>query len=235
MKNLAVKFAVIESRFHKDVSIRSYLGLTPEAGLRRVLGLLQPEARTSLLFAFTENALLSILEDELEVQMDSGHLLFVKPTLDAQSIVLAQDLDWVFTPEEQAYLEELVDWMFRHTRSLFRDVLGPQKALNIQDEYAELFRLFAHRYHQELGDEWLAIMLNETRLNNRPLFRQMMQCGVVDAIFKTNAIKGLLGENSSYADAWFRKSHLRGKISEVLMEAPAEVMLSRHFHAGQSA
>lgn len=235
MKNLALKFAVIASRWVQPVSPQTYLDKTPEEGLALLLSVVPAEIVSNLRFAFSESALLAIIEDELDVQLEAGQLTFHKPQLDAQSIMLAQDLHLAFSQDEQLLLDEMADWMFRHTRSAYPESLGHKRTLDIQDEYQELFRLFYHRYQSTLSTDWLPMMMNETRLPYRPLIRQMMQCAVADAIFKSNAMKAFLGDHSGYADAWFRKSYLRSKLSELVLSAEPELELVRHFQLDHSA
>lgn len=229
MRNLAVKFALIESRFQKAFSPRAYLDLTSQEGFQKLMALLPDEVKGPVRFAFSETALFEIIENDLEVMVEAGVLTFGKPYLDAQSIARAQDIHLAFSNEETDQLGLLTDWLFKVTRPLYKDSIGHQRTLDIHDEYVEMFRLYYQRYQPTLSEEWLTLLENETHMLHRPMWKQVMQCNIADAIFKSNGAKALLGETSTYTESWFRKSFVRNKMMEAVQAAgPSDTGIRHH-------
>ncbi|HEY9746300.1 MAG TPA: hypothetical protein V6C99_08795, partial [Oculatellaceae cyanobacterium] len=107
MRNFAYKFAILTARLTGELrpDPLPYLDLSPLEALEKYKNLLSESARGVILFGFSDEALLAILDEEFEVDLDSHGLLFRKTFLDARSIRLAglgRSLaeEQVFTPKE---------------------------------------------------------------------------------------------------------------------------------------
>ena len=222
MRNFAVKFAILKARLtgEERPTPQAFLDLTPEEMLRRYMGALGEENTGVVMFAFSDKAVLDILDEEFEVDMERNVLLFRKTYLDARSIRLAgggrasSETD-SFTPSELGLINDLALWLLDATRSLYRGDLNEVRIEDIKQEYAENFRVYARKCVPEYepgGAEFLLRNLFAS-LKSMMAFTHSL---TVDAMFKADAAKVLFGEQSGYHQAWFRKQIFRHMMSKAV-------------------
>src|SRR6478609_808947 len=93
--NLALKFACLSAKLGKDEQVtpkihaEHYLDLSPHDMFLHFHGQLNLEQRAALQFAFTETALLAILNTEFEFDPEQRDLLFKRASLNSRSLFLA--------------------------------------------------------------------------------------------------------------------------------------------------
>lgn len=232
VRNYPVKFAILAARIlgadtadteapsaSKEL-IQDYLDLSPEQGIVRLLGQLDDIQRGIVMFGFSNQAILDILDEEFEVDMDTGVLVFRKPFLDARSIRLAGggrasgQID-SFTPREQSVIESLTGWLLDATRSLYRGDLSETRLRDIREEYTENFGVYARKCvpNYEPGDAEVFLRSLFVSLKTMRAFGHSL---TVDAMFKADAAKVLFGENSGYHQAWLRKQVFRHMMSKAI-------------------
>jgi len=222
LRNFAVKFAILKARLtgEERPNSQAFLDLMPEEMLRRYMGALGEENTGVVMFAFSDKAVLDILDEEFEVDMERNVLLFRKTYLDARSIRLAgggrasSETD-SFTPSELGLIDDLALWLLDATRSLYRGDLNEARMEDIKQEYAENFRVYARKCVPEYepgGAEFLLRNLFAS-LKSMMAFTHSL---TVDAMFKADAAKVLFGEQSGYHQAWFRKQIFRHMMSKAV-------------------
>lgn len=167
----------------------------------------------TVFFGFSDEALLEILDREMDIDLDQNVLIYRKALLDARSIRIAQATSTQFTTTQENDVQSLCEWLFKATRCLYREDLGHQRTLDVQDEYAEYFKLFAQNYGEMAGAEWLQQLKREATSESRPLWRRFMNYIAADGVFKTDAAHALFGEESGYTQAWMRKTYFRYRIA----------------------
>lgn len=224
MRNLAAKFAILSARWEPDerADTQAFLDLTPPAMLERYKSLLGVENWGTIMFGFSDQAVLDILAEEFEVDIERNMLMFRKTYLDGRSIRLAgggraSAEAYPFTDTELKLVDNLADWLLAATRSLYRGDLNGARLDDVRQEYAENFRVYACKavsHYEPGGAEYLL----------RSLFASveamMAFCHslTVDALFKGDAARMMLGEQSGYYQAWLRKQIFRHMISKSVEE-----------------
>ncbi len=156
-----------------------------------------------LLFGFTDEAVISILDQEIAVDMERDRLVFRKAFLDATSIQRANGVLRAFSPEEEELVERLAIWLFEATRNLYRQELSPARLEDIKEEYRACFRYYAQKY-DNVDSERLHLLCSSTQA-----MKDFVHSLVIDAMFKADAAKVLFGEASAYHQAWVRKQMFR--------------------------
>lgn len=175
-----------------------------------------------IMFAFSDQAILDILDEEFEVDMERNALMFRKTYLDGRSIRLAgagrassnaED----FTAEELGLIDDLALWLLDATRSLYRGDLGEDRRADILQEYAENFRVYARKCVPDYEPGSVAPFLSNlfASLKSMMAFCHSL---TVDAMFKADAAKVIFGEQSGYYQAWFRKQIFRHMMSKAVEE-----------------
>ncbi len=222
VRNFPVKFAVLTARITGAAKPDSsaYLDLPPHEALSRFRQCLSESDRGVVLFGFSDQALLDILDEEFEVHMERNVLLFRKTYLDARSIRLAgagrfsHESDR-FTRNELILIDHLATWLLDATRSLYRSDLTEDRIEDIRQEYAENVRVYARKSVSDYEPGGAELLL-------RSLFASIKSMNAfchsltVDAMFKADAAKVLFGENSGYHQAWFRKQIFRHMMSKAV-------------------
>jgi hypothetical protein len=216
LRNFAVKFAILLGRFREAVSPQFFLDLSPTESLAYFRRYCPDEVRAATFFGFSDNALLNILDQEFEVEVESNRLVFQKTMLDAESIILANDLPSALNDDDEARIHTLAKWLFEATRSLYRRELSPDRLRDIQEEYRQGFRLFIHRY----GPDVPYVLLNE-KFENPEAWLRYTHAMTIDALYKADAAQALFGEESGYAIAWRRKELFRNRVSQLLEKSLA--------------
>lgn len=166
-----------------------------------------------LLFGFSDYALVDILNEEFDVDPETRQLVFRKPYLDARSIQLAagrlQNPDALtFSRREEALIEGLAAWLFEATRSLYRDALDEARIADIRFEYAECIRLYAEKKIPDCDPDGAELLLRSLKASPKAM-SALMHAMTVDAMFKADAARIIFGEESAYAQAWYRKQIFR--------------------------
>lgn len=224
MRNFAVKLAILAARVQGDVrpNPQALLDLEPEEMLRRYYAILGENNCGIVNFAFSTQAILDILDEEFEVDVDRNTLMFRKTFLDAQSIRLAgggraSSEGRPFTSAEQALIRDLSVWLLDATRSLYRGDLSDKRMLDIKQEYAENFRVYAMKsivdYEPGAAEPLLRSLF--ASLKSMLAFCHSL---TVDALFKADAAKVIFGEQSGYHQAWLRKQIFRHMMSKAVEE-----------------
>jgi len=225
VRNFAVKLAILSARAHgHDVrpNTQAFLDLEPEAMVRQYYQVLGQENTGIVTFAFSEKAILDILDEEFEVDVDRNVLMFRKTFLDAQSIRLAgggraSSEGRPFTPAEQGLIRDLSIWLLDATRSLYRGDLSDKRMMDIKQEYAENFRVYAMKcivdYEPGAAEPLLRSLF--ASLKSMMAFCHSL---TVDALFKADAAKVIFGEQSGYHQAWQRKQIFRHMMSKAVEE-----------------
>ncbi|WP_373533487.1 hypothetical protein [Vampirovibrio sp.] len=224
MRNLAAKFAILSARWEPDqrADTQAYLDLSPDAMLDRYQALLGIENWGVVMFGFSGQAVIDILDEEFEIDMERNVLLFRKTYLDARSIRLAgggraSAEDYPFTETELKLVSSLADWLLEATRSLYRGDLGQNRLQDVQEEYTENFRVYACKavsnYVAGEAEELLRSLFGSVK--SMTAFCHSL---TVDALFKGDAAKMLFGESSGYYQAWFRKQIFRHMMSKAVEE-----------------
>jgi hypothetical protein len=223
VRNYAVKFVILAARLsgreRPDPSdYGEYLDLDPEAALGKFKERLDESARGVLMFGFSDRAILDILDQEFEVDMNRPALVFRKPYLDSRSIALAGggwDRQVSFTHREQAMIENLALWLLDATRELYRRDLDASRLRDIRQEYAECFGAYARKClpNYQPGDAEVFLRSLFASLKTMRAFCHSL---TVDAMFKADAAKVLFGEQSAYYQAWFRKQVFRHMMSKAV-------------------
>lgn len=222
LRNLAVKFAILSARWEPEqrADTQAYLELSPEAMLERYQSLLGVENRGVVMFGFSGQAVIDILDEEFEIDMERNGLLFRKTYLDARSIRLAgagraSTEDYPFTETELTLVGNLADWLLEATRSLYRGDLNDERLQDIRQEYRENFRVYACKavsdYEAGEAEDLLRSLFGSVKA-----MRAFCHSLTVDALFKGDAAKVLFGETSGYYQAWFRKQLFRHMMSRAL-------------------
>lgn len=216
MRNLAVKFAILTSRFQPSAPVQLFLELSATECLEQFKRLIPEQARHYLYFGFTDASFLAVLDQDFEVDMDREVLVFRHTKLDNACIrranLMPQEvLASVLSPEDEQLLVSLSRWMFDVTRPLYKPDLSEQRIQEIQEEYCDCLKLYVY---QQQG----------TDLSLRSLFNSQETMGgfnnamTVDAMFKADAAKAIFGEQSSYYQAWLRKEVFRHMITKCVKE-----------------
>lgn len=195
-------------RFTHINDARRFIDLTPVEALRTFKELLPSYPAGCLQFAFSDAGLLNILEYEFDVNLERHGLVFRKSLLDAESIRLANAVQWEFNAEETDLIEHLTQWLFDVTRSLYRVDLSASKERDIYAEYRESFKLYAEKY-AVIGDKKLYKMFG-----SRSAMTEFTHAMTVDAMYKADAAKALFGPDSAYYQAWLRKQMFRHMITQ---------------------
>lgn len=228
MRNFAVKFALLASRLTAEkANPADYIELTPQDMLLRYKRLLNQEQRGILLFAFSDAALMAILDEEFEVDADRNQLLFRKTFLDTRSIRLAgmgeEGPDGLrFRVREQALIEHAAIRLLEATRHLYRFDMNEERLDDVRREYEENIRSYLRRGldrhlcdHPEVYQNGMELTLRALMASEKTL-RAFCHSMTVDAIFKTDAARLLFGDGSGYAAAWERKQIFRHMIAKSL-------------------
>lgn len=222
MRNFAYKFAILTTRLTGEIKPDPvpYLDLTPFEALQKYKSLLSEAAQGVILFGFSDEALLAILDEEFEVDLDTHHLLFRKTFLDARSIRLAgigrhQTELHAFSDKEQSLIEKLSVWLLDATRDLYRADLQPGRLQDIKSEYAENFRTYAVKYAQQDVSGGSELLLRSF-FSSVKAMNTFCHSLTVDAMFKADAARVIFGEHSGYFQAWFRKQIFRHMMSKAV-------------------
>lgn len=224
MRNCAVKFALMTARLTGErPDLQEYMDLSPIEALAHYKAYLSKEECGVLLFGFSEPALLAVLDGEFEVGVERQVLVFRKTFLDAQSIRLAGGRYGnrharLFSATEEAVIQSLADWLLDATRQLYRSDLDEQHLLDIKQEYAENFRVYAEKCVPE-KEPGSAELLLRSLFGSLKAMRAFTHTLTVDAMFKADAAKVLFGESSGYAQAWLRKQIFRHMMSQEVEQA----------------
>lgn len=227
MRNLAVKFAILSARWEADgrADTQAYLDLPPEAMLARYRELLGVENWGVVMFGLSEQAILDILNEEFEVDMERNVLLFRKTYLDARSIRLAgsgraSQEAHPFTATELKLVNDLADWLLDATRSLYRGDLNVNRLDDVKHEYVENFRVYACKATPQSDDAngGKAEQLLRSLFGSLQAMTAFCHSLTVDALFKGDAAKVMFGEQSGYHQAWFRKQIFRHMMSKAVSE-----------------
>lgn len=224
MRNLAVKFAILSARWEPDerADTQAYLDLTPENMLARYKDLLGVENWGTVMFGFSDQAILDILDEEFEIDIERNVLMFRKTYLDGRSIRLAgggraSAEAYPFTDTELKLVESLADWLLDATRSLYRGDLGEARIQDVRQEYMENFRVYACKavseYEPGGAEELLRSLFGSVKA-----MTAFCHSLTVDALFKGDAASMLFGEQSGYSQAWFRKQIFRHMMSKAVEE-----------------
>lgn len=224
MRNLAVKFAILSARWEPDerADTQAYLDLTPERMLARYKDLLGVENWGTVMFGFSDQAVLDILDEEFEIDIERNVLMFRKTYLDGRSIRLAgggraSAEAYPFTDTELKLVENLADWLLDATRSLYRGDLGEARIQDVRQEYIENFRVYAckavNEYEPGGAEELLRSLFGSVKA-----MTAFCHSLTVDALFKGDAASMLFGEQSGYCQAWFRKQIFRHMMSKAVEE-----------------
>lgn len=222
VRNFAVKFAILTARLKglEKPDPVPYLDLLPAEALHAFKALFSEADRGVIMFGFSDQAILDILDEEIEVNPERQTLVFRKPYLDARSTHLAgggrascpiED----FTPREQTLIDNLSLWLLDATRDLYRADLSEARLADIRSEYAENVRVYARKCvpNYEPGDAELLLRSLFASVKAMNAFCHSL---TVDAMFKADAAKVLFGENSGYHQAWFRKQIFRHMMSKAV-------------------
>ncbi len=222
VRNLAAKFAILSAPWEEEgrADTQAYLDLSPSDMLDRYQALLGVENWGVVLFGFSDQAVLDILDEEFEIDMERNVLLFRKTYLDGRSIRLAgagraSSENYPFTATELKLVENLARWLLEATRSLYRGDLSEARLQDIQEEYAENFRVYACKAvtHFEVGE---AEALLRSLFGSVKAMTAFCHSLTVDALFKGDAAKMLFGEQSGYYQAWLRKQVFRHMMSKTV-------------------
>lgn len=212
MRNFAIKFALLISRFKKKASPQHFLDLSPAESISALKRSMPLKGRQALFFGFSDEALLEILSDEFDINLEQNVLVFRKSLLNAESIRLANALQRTFTPEEEDVILNLAEWLLRATRPLFREDLGPHKTRDILEEYCENLRFYIDRYVSD-PEAWIAMLASEQKSMHPNLWLRFSHALTADAVFKLDAAEAIFGEESGYTLAWKRKELFRQRIT----------------------
>jgi len=225
MRNFAVKFAILTAYLTGEIrpDPKPYLDLTPEDMLLKYKSLLNDAARGVLLFGFSDLAILHILDEEFEVSVDSGALLFRKTFLDSRSIQLANvgrssDDALHLNDAENRLLGEIADWLLEATRSLYRPDISLPRIQDVRREYQDNVRIYIQKYAPPQQPE-SARQLLRALLTSIKSVRGFCHAMTVDALFKADAAKVLFGEQSGYYQAWLRKEIFRHMIARTMEQS----------------
>jgi len=224
LRNFAVKFAILKARLQdgERPNPQAFLDLSPEEMVHRYKNALGETNCGIVMFAFSDKAILDILDEEFEVDMEHNVLMFRKTFLDARSIRLAgggrasSEVD-SFTRAEQGLINDLALWLLDATRSLYRGDLNTVRTEDIKQEYAENFRVYARKCVPEYEPGSAEPLLRNlfASLKSMMAFTHSL---TVDAMFKADAAKVMFGEQSGYHQAWFRKQIFRHMMSKAVEE-----------------
>ena len=217
-----MKLAILTARVQGDTkpAPQAFLDLSPDEMMQRFQTILGRENCGIVMFAFSEQAILDILDEEFEVDVDRNVLMFRKTFLDAHSIRLAgagraSSEGRPFTEAEQGLIKALSRWLLEATRSLYRGDLSDKRMADIQDEYAENFRVHALKcitdYQPGAAEPLLRSLFGS--LQSMLAFCHSL---TVDAMFKADAAKVIFGDQSGYHQAWLRKQIFRHMMSRAV-------------------
>ncbi len=246
MRNFAVKFALLGVHRTDDAGgkpdIQAYIDREPLEMLLHYKSLLSLEERGAFLFAFSDAALLAILDNEFDVDPDRNLLLFRKTALDAQSIRLAGlgpegEEGFPLSGRETALLEHVSIRLLELTRGLYRDDLREERVEGIRQEYEESIRSYVRRrLNYPLGGNGNGAGAGGTELILRSLLvsekslRAFCHALTADAIFKADAAARLFGVGSAYAQAWQRKQMFRHMMASNLGRMDDSIHAQRLSH-----
>ncbi len=218
MRKLSVKFALLSARLTGVVPVPAQFAEEipcddPLGQVQAFKQLIGEADQGVLLFGFSDYALVDILNEEFEVDADRGQLVFRKPFLDARSVQLAAGRlqnphAHIFSRREEALVESLADWLFEATRTLYRDSLDDDRIADIRFEYAECIRVYAEKKVVDCDPDGIELLLRALRTSPKAM-SALMHAMTVDAMFKADAARIIFGEESAYAQAWYRKQIFR--------------------------
>lgn len=223
MRNFAVKFALLTARFTLEKpDPQAYIELTPAEMLQQYKQGLTITDRGVLLFGFSDAAIVAILDEEFELDLDRGLLLFRKTFLNARSIRLAGMGDagpegLRFSVKEQALLEHVSIRLLETTRHLYRYDISDARLEDIRQEYEENIRCYLQRSTLQTSHQpGEHIVTLRSLLASDKSLRAFCHAMTADALFKMDAAKVLFGENSAYYQAWYRKQIFRYTMAKAM-------------------
>ena len=194
--------------------------LAPLDHLRRFMRKLGEVEHGVVMFGFSDKALLDIMDEEFEADLENGVLAFAKQNLDARSIQLAAGRHEnpearQFTRKEEALIDNLSSWLVEATRLLYRDGVDAAKLEDIRQEYAECIRIYTEKKVLPCDPNGSEVLLR-CLFGSAQDMRAFMHAITVDAMFKADAARVIFGDESAYAEAWFRKQVFRHKMCKAV-------------------
>lgn len=210
MGNLALKFACLSAKLGKNEQVTPkihadhYLDLNPHDMFWHFHSQLNLEQRAALQFAFTETALLAILNTEFEFDPEQRDLVFKRASLNSRSLFLAnlRDSHQVDADSSAVFsqsLEHLTGRIWHSTRNLYEAELPPEREKELRAEMQECARQMLSR-----------LPLDQVELYAHTVSIRRFCFGLAaEAMFKCDASAALFGEQSSYTQAWKRKQIFR--------------------------
>lgn len=172
-------------------------------------------AKAALGFAFQDPAFAAVLVREFVLVPDGTHVLgerleFAKDTLDTESLVLASGNLVALDTRAQRLLEDVTQWMSDVTRPMFTKYLNGSQALAWREELTTLIHAYVSR--SAPTTEMLPGLLRAL-FANQGAMRNFAWAMTVDAMFKADASRALMGPTSPYTVGWLNKQMLRFTLS----------------------
>ncbi len=198
MFNLPVKLSLM-SGLYESVSPQVFLDKTPRQALMLYKQQLPDYARHIVEFAFTDDALLLILENDFEVSPSYREIRFAQKAIDTESWLRANGLTNLPVIEKHQHtLETLTEKLWSQTGELIEHSVTLETRLELRKQIKMLYTLYFERYGQR-EESWLHFM--ETRTGQS----HFLNLVVAECLFKADGARMLLGRNSNYCQLWLEK------------------------------
>jgi hypothetical protein len=211
MQNFALKLATLLKRFEEKASSQLFLDLSPQRAMERFQTYLPPKTKESIFFAFPPEALIQILDEDFDINWDTGSLYYRKSKLDAQSLKRSHSLSVPLDEEKMLLAHKISQWLFDASRPLFKNILTPEGVGEIKMEFFECLHLYYDRYHSIYPQLLQQLSTGEKAHKEWLRFSHAM---TVDAMFKKDAALNLFGEDSAYSLAWQRQELFRHRLTK---------------------
>lgn len=201
MMNPRVKLAILASRYQKNVTVRDFMQDTPLESIARFRELLPAMANQALSFAFSDAALLLILQKEFEIPVSSGgkQVVFKKGALDAESWLYASGIASLPSlPGCAELIDTLTETLWRRTGMLVPIHTPLDERVLLRRELHTLLSLYFLRYGKARGQYLKA-------LENSNGFKHFLNQVVAEAIYKADGACALFGPDALYTRLWREK------------------------------
>ncbi|MDX2084477.1 MAG: hypothetical protein SFZ03_03715 [Candidatus Melainabacteria bacterium] len=211
---LAERLFLLQQSFNRVVSPRPFAKLTDVEELMTFFKSRLPKAaQGALLFGFSNDGLARLLVVDLKVNPQANRLECGKKQIDAASLRAANALPVGFVPPTHPTIDGLADWCIQQARPLFQDDFLYHQRLCTHEVFCEIIRLYLYRKLSEANGPSPQTTLD--KLWSEPEQRRpMLHWMTVDALYKADALRVLLGEEHPYSRLWTQHQMFRFLVAQ---------------------
>lgn len=195
MFNLPVKLSAMSAAY-TPLSPQVFLDRSPQESIRIYKSTMPQAALNTLEFAFSDAAILLILEREFEVRVARREMVFLKPALDPESWLLANgltNLPPIPVPDE--VLETLTEALWNETGKTTTWRTTVDDRVRQRREIKTLLVLYWHQYGRQNPH-----CLHHLRKPDG--FKAFFNMVVTQAMYKADGAAVMFGRKSAYCQLW---------------------------------